>query len=225
MKGPILASAVVTAASLAGGLLVGVALGLLVNSLPFHAPEKTMNVLGGIAGVVGAFGGGALWGFLLTRIHNFPNRGTAAIAGGLSFGLGMIGAAFLLLTLEKALVEQHRLPGTPIHVIFTMLFVPVTFLVATVGSSAILLASGNRAHWLRSALITGLAASLSFLVMDLVLDTLGMRVGGPGAAERFTMLTVAFLGSVAAAFSGGAVLGRALSREAVAAAAESPALT
>ena len=86
---------------------------------------------------------------------------------------------------------------------------------ATLGTSAILLVSGNRAKWFRSALITGLTASLSFLIIDLLLDTLGMRVGAPGAAERFTMLTVAFLGSTAAAFSAGAILGRLLSTGAV----------
>jgi hypothetical protein len=88
----------------------------------------------------------------------------------------------------------------------------MTFLVATLGGSAILLVSGDRTQWFRSALATGLAASLSFLIVDLVLDILGMRVGAPGAAERVTMLTVAFLGSAAAAFWGGAVLGRTLSK-------------
>jgi hypothetical protein len=159
------------------------------------------------------FGGGALWGFLLTRIHNLPNKTGAAIAGGLSFGFGVIGAANLLGALERVLVEQHRLPGVPIHVIFTLLFVPATFLVATLGASAILLVIDNRANWFRSALITGISASLAFLIVDLLLDTLGMRVGAPRAAERFTMLTVTFLGSAAAAVSGGAILGRFLSRD------------
>ena len=210
MKRSILTSAVVTAVSLMGGVIVGVGIVALVDRLPFHAPDQTLFLLA----MIPIFGGGALWGSLLTRIHGLPNRLGASLAGSLSFGLGVIGAANLLGDLERVLVEGHRLPDVPIHVIFTLLFVPATFLVATLGASAILLVGGNRANWFRSALITGLAASLSFLIVDLLLDTLGMRVGAPRAAERATMLTVAFLGSAAAALSGGAMLGRFLSRDA-----------
>jgi hypothetical protein len=209
MKRSILASAVVTSVSLMGGVIVGVGTVALVDRLPFHAPNQTLFLLA----MIPIFGGGALWGYFLTRIHGRPNRKRASIAGSLSFGFGVIGAANLLGDLERVLVAQHRLPGVPIHVIFTLLFVPAAFLVATLGGSAILLVSGNRANWFRSALMTGLAASLSFLIVDLLLDTLGIRVGAPRAAERFTMLTVAFLSSAVAAFSGGAMLGRFLSRD------------
>jgi hypothetical protein len=209
MKRPILASAVITVVSLMGGVIVGVGIDTLVDRLPFHAPDQTLVLLA----IIPIFGGGALWGFLFTRIHGLPNRTGVSIAGSLSFGFGVIGAATLLGSLERALVEGHRLPGVPIHVIFTLLFVPATFLVATIGSSVILIVSGNRANWFRSALTAGLVAALSFLIMDLLLDALGMRVGVPRAAERFTMLTVAFLSSTAAAFSAGAILGNVLSRE------------
>ena len=212
MKRPVLTSAFVTAVSLVSGMVAGVVIGAIVHGLPFHAPEQAMVFLASLPVLVGVFGGGALWGSLLARIHNRPNRKATALAGALGFGLAVIIAALLLNVLERALVEQQRLPDVPIHVIFTLLFVPVTFLVATLGGSAILLVSGDRTHWFRSALVIGLAASLSFLIMDLVLDTLGMRVGAPDAAERATMLSVAFLGSAAAAFSGGAVLGRILSK-------------
>lgn len=209
MKRPILASAVITVVSLMGGVIVGVGIVALVDRLPFHAPNQTLFLLV----MIPIFGGGALWGFLLTRIHGLPNKMGAAIAGSLSFGLGVIGAARLLGALERVLVAQHRLPGVPIHVIFTLLFVPATFLVATIGSSVILLVSGNRARWFLSALTAGAAAALSFLVVDLLLDALGFRVGAPRAAERATMLTVAFLSSAAAAFSAGAILGYVPSRE------------
>lgn len=209
MKHLILASSVVTAVCLMGGVIGGVGIVTMVDRLPFHAPDQTLFLLA----MIPIFGGGALWGYFLTRIHGLPNRKGASIAGSLSFGFGVIGAANLLGDLERVLVAQHRLPGVPIHVIFTLLFVPATFLVATLGGSAILLGNGNRTNWFRSALMTGLAASLSFLIMDLLLDTLGMRVGAPRAAERFTMLTVTFLSSTVAAFSGGAMLGRFLSRD------------
>src|SRR3990172_2328917 len=190
MKRSIFASAVITTVTLMGGMIVGMAIGVLVDRMPFHAPDQTLILLA----IIPIFGGGALWGSLLTRIHGIPNRTGAAIAGGLSFGLGVIGAAILLGALERVLVEQLRLRSVPIHVVFTLLFVPATFLVATIEGSAILLVSGNRTRWLGSALATGVAAALSFLIVDLLLDALGWRVGAPRAAERATMLTIAFLG-------------------------------
>lgn len=206
-KRPILASAVLTVVSLMGGMIIGVGAGVLVDRLPFHAPDQILIVLA----MIPIFGGGALWGRLLTQIHGLPNKAGASIAGGLSFGFGVIGAAYLLLALERALVEQPHRHEIPIHIIFTLLFVPATFLVATIGSSAILLVN-KRVHWLPSALTAGVAAALSFLVVDLLLDALGFRVGAPHAAERATMLTVAFLGSASGAFSAGAILGHLLSK-------------
>jgi len=208
MKRPVLASAVITAVSLMGGVILGVAIGALVDRLPFHTPDQTLVLLA----IIPIFGGGALWGYLLTRIHNLPNRMGASVVGSLSFGFGVMGTAVLLAVLERVLVQQHRLPGVPIHIIFTLLFVPATFMVATIGSSVILIVNGNRARWFLSALTAGAAAALSFLIVDLVLDALGFRVGAPRAAERATMLTVAILGSASGAFSAGAILGRLLSK-------------
>ena len=208
MKRPVLASAVITAVSLMGGVILGVAIGALVDRLPFHTPDQTLVLLA----IIPIFGGGALWGYLLTRIHNLPNRMGASVVGSLSVGFGVMGTAVLLAVLERVLVQQHRLPGVPIHIIFTLLFVPATFMVATIGSSVILIVNGNRARWFLSALTAGAAAALSFLIVDLVLDALGFRVGAPRAAERATMLTVAILGSASGAFSAGAILGRLLSK-------------
>jgi hypothetical protein len=191
-----------------GGIGVSVALVTQVDRLPLRTPEQTLLLLV----MIQIFGGGALWGLLLARIHGLPNRAGVSLAGSLSFGLSVIGAATLLLRLERLLIAQHHLSGLPVHVIFTLLFVPATFLVATIGASTILLFSGNQTDWPRAALMTGLTAALSFLLIDLLLDNLGMRVGVPRAVERFTMLRVAFLGSTAAAFSGGAVLGQVLSK-------------
>jgi hypothetical protein len=53
----------------------------------------------------------------------------------------------------------------------------------------------------------GLAAALAFLAVNLAMEAAGWVVGGPRAAERFTMLTVMFAGDLGAALAGGAVLG------------------
>ncbi|MGH2605892.1 MAG: hypothetical protein ACRDG5_04815, partial [Anaerolineales bacterium] len=70
--------------------------------------------------------------------------------------------------------------------------------------------SGRGRMALRSALSCGLAGAGAFLGANLILDLLGWRVGAPGAAEKATMLTVLSLGSLAASFAGGGILGVSL---------------
>ena len=47
-------------------------------------------------------------------------------------------------------------------------------------------------------------AALAFLAVNLGMEALGWQVGGPGAEERATMLTVLFVSSLGAALAGGA---------------------
>ncbi|MEX2030533.1 MAG: hypothetical protein WD906_06145 [Anaerolineales bacterium] len=145
-------TALATVGCLVGGVAAGFVLGSLVHGLPFHAPESTIVFLSTIPALAGVFGGGALWGIVLARIHGLPDRRRAAAAGSLGFGLAIFAAVLLLSVLERAFVEEGRLPGTLIHVVFTLLFVPATFLVASVGTAAILRAGGSPARWFRSAL-------------------------------------------------------------------------
>jgi hypothetical protein len=58
----------------------------------------------------------------------------------------------------------------------------------------------------------GLVAAAVFLVVNLLMEGAGWVVGAPRAAERFTMLTVMFVGNLAAALAGGALLGWQLHR-------------
>ena len=44
------------------------------------------------------------------------------------------------------------------------------------------------------------------------MEALGWQIGGPGAAERATMLTVLFVSNLGAALAGGAVLGLTLTQ-------------
>ncbi len=212
MRRIVVTSAFATAVALFGGMFTGVAVGSLLHGLPFHAAEETKLALAIIAILAGTIGGGALWGYLLARIHRIQETKRMSIAGAISFGPAVVAAALLLNTLERTLVEQGRLPGVPIHVVFTLLFVPSTFLVAAAGGLAIAYGSRNQPQWLRFTLATGVAAALAFLAINLAMDSIGWRVGAPGAAERATMLTVMFLGTSAAALSAGAVLGSLLAK-------------
>ena len=58
----------------------------------------------------------------------------------------------------------------------------------------------------RLAWRAGLAGGAAFLAVDLLMDALGWRVGAPGAAERFTMLTVMFTGDFVAALRANGLL-------------------
>ena len=99
-----------------------------------------------------------------------------------------------------------------VHILFTLLFVPAVFFVAATTGIAIGWALRSWRVAVRAALGGGAAAALGFLAVDLLLDSLGMRVGGPGAAERATMLTVLALGDLGAALAGGATIGVILAR-------------
>lgn len=211
MRRPILSSAVATVVCLSGGLLLGAGGAALLTDLPLHAPAQTMNLVAGLIAFLGVFGGGALWGWRMSSIHNFPHRRWATVVSGLTFAFAVMLATFLPLGL-RAFIQRQPFPHMPIHVIFTTVFVPTMFLVSTVGATAMLSVSGKRTNALGSGLLCGLTAALAFLIVDLILDGLGMRVGAPRAAERFTMLSVVFVSSAAGAFAGGLVLGSILSR-------------
>src|SRR5205823_6934277 len=100
-----------------------------------------------------------------------------------------------------------RGPQLPIHNVFTLLFTPGAAIIA--GASGAALGFGMR-DWAmagRLAWMCAITGGCAFLVVNLTLDGLGWRVGGPDAAARATMLTTALLGNLAAAMTGGAVIG------------------
>ncbi|MGH2607332.1 MAG: hypothetical protein ACRDG5_12140 [Anaerolineales bacterium] len=200
-------SALATSGSLMGGMLLGFIAGSAVHGIPFHMPEQTRVVVASLPALAGVLGGGALWGMLLARIFASPAPRRMAAAGALFFGPTVLVTAILLSALEVAVVEGDGGPSLPVHIIFTLLFVPATFVVTSIASAAMLVAAGRGRMALRSALSCGLAGAGAFLGANLILDLLGWRVGAPGAAEKATMLTVLSLGSLAASFAGGGVLG------------------
>lgn len=200
-------SALATAGSLLGGMLLGFLAGSAIHGLPFHIPEQTRGALASLPALAGVLIGGALWGTVLARILASAAPRRMAAAGAFFFGPTVLITAIALSSLEVAIVERGGGPPLPVHITFTLLFVPATFLVTGVGSAAMLAAAAGGRPALRPALSCGLAGAGAFLGVNVLMDLLGWRVGAPGAAERATMLTVLFLGSLAASLAGGAVLG------------------
>lgn len=205
--------AIVTIVSLIGGLLLGVIVGNVVFELTpghnFQPLDPVQIVLPAILALAGFFAGGAVWGVLMGRLARATDRRRMAIAGALGFAPITLGLAILLQVLEPIALEQFG-AVIPLHRLFTLLFVPTAFLIT--GVSAWAIGIGLRDKMLAQSLLwrAGLSAAIVFLIINLVMESAGWVVGAPRATERFTMLTVMFVGDLGAAIVGGAVMGRTL---------------
>lgn len=207
-----LRTALATVFYLFGSQLVGLLAGFALNGLPMHLPEATKNTLSAIPVLLLMFAGGAFWGRAMARITGSANIRRMTWAGALSFAPSVILAGIVLASLEVALVERGRGPDLPIYQLFTLLFVPAAFIVAGLGGLSLGIAHQDWALAGRLGLWAGLAGAGAFLLVDIVMDALGWRVGAPGAAQRATMLTVMLLSNLSAALVGGAVVGLLLQR-------------
>jgi hypothetical protein len=216
----VLRGAVVTVLALLGGLLLGTAVGFFVfETLPGHStlsPSALHISLAALPAFAGFLGGSAAWGVWMGRLAGSAEARRMAAAGMLGFAPITLALGIGLSTVEPFVVEQIG-ALFPIHRIFTLMFVPSAFLIA--GLSAWAIGLGLRSGSLARRLLwrAGGAAALAFLIINLAMEGSGWVVGGPGAAERYTMLTVMFLSNLGAALAGGAVLGGSLGRPAPAA--------
>lgn len=199
--------ALYTAFYLFGGMLLSFGAAFGISSLPMHLPQSTSVAISFAVFVSFTCLAGALWGRSLARLSGSQKVRAMTLAGGLCFGPALLLTALALGRLEVALVEQGRGPDLPIHVVFTLLFVPAAFVVAGSGGLALGLAYKDGRLALQSALGSGAAGALGFLLVNLAMDTLGWRVGAPGAAARATMLVVMMSGSLGAALCAGGALG------------------
>ena len=212
MKHPFLASGFSGALYLGGA--VPAIFVILVAGQQFAPHSETLAGLMALALVVGGLSlGGALWGRSVARRLGWANTRGVMAATGAAYCVVMIAAMQALGTLERVLVEQGRTGGVPLHVLFAILFTAATFVVVAVLGLVI---GGLAKGWrlaLKLALAAGTASALAFLLADVVQDLLGRRVGGPHAAETFTMISVAFIGNIVASFIGGGVMGWMLTAE------------
>jgi hypothetical protein len=211
-RGVALRCGLVSGLCLCGGLLLGLGAGIAISGLPMHMPERTRNLIAALPVFAILIAASAAWGYAMGRNTGSSKIRRMAWAGALSFTPSLLLAAIMLGRLEVAIVERGGGPDLPVHVVFTLLFVPAAFLVAGVGGIALGLAQGDARLAGRMGLAAALAGGLAFLVVNVVMDALGYRVGAPGAAERFTMLTVMMAGNLGAALAGGAVIGVLLRR-------------
>lgn len=206
-------SAAIAPLYLIGSFFVGAMLGSLIfEGLPGHTEQAGRIAAAAVPALACVIAGGALWGRAMGRLAQTDRVAALTWAGAIGYGPTVILVGLALTVLEQLIVEQHRGPDLPIHVVFTLLFVPAVTVVAAAGGLALGLALKQRRLLLPLGLGSGLAAGITFLVVDLLMDSVGYRVGAPGAAERATMLTVLLTGSMMASLAAGAVLGFVLSR-------------
>jgi hypothetical protein len=206
-----ISSALLTTLVLIPGAVLGFAVGAVVHErLPWQVSDGLNLALSALAVSIAMFAGGAVWGSAMSRITQAAAGRRMAVAGGIGFASSAILVALTLSFLENLIVEKLGGPELPIHNVFTLLFVPAAALVAGVSGAALGLGVGDRAMAGKLAWMCALAGGAAFLVVNLTMDALGWRVGAPGAAERATMLTTALLGNLAAAITGGAIIGTVL---------------
>lgn len=209
----ILRGSLLTLLTLFGGLLAGLVLGDIVFRLiPGSSVEDVKlghAAIAAIPALAGFLAGGAAWGVQMGKIAQASDTRRMGIAGMLGFGPISILLAFGLGVAEPQIVAAIG-AETPIHRIFTLLFVPTAFLIAGISAWSIGRGLGDNA--LATSLLwrVGLSAALTFLLINLVMEALGWVVGAPGAGQRATMVTVLALGNVGAALVGGGVMGQAL---------------
>lgn len=208
----VIRSALITPLYLIGSFFAGALIGnVIFSGLPGHMADAVRVLLAALPTLVCVIGGGALWGRAMARLVKAGSVTRVMWAGALGYGPTVILVGLALTVLENLIVEQRRGPELPIHVVFTLLFVPAVFVVATAGAFALGVALQRPSSIARLALASGLAAGAMFFVVDILLDSVGYRVGAPGAAERATMVTVLMTGNIAASLAGGAVIGLLLS--------------
>lgn len=203
-------AAITTGMNLFGGMLLGLAGGIAIPRVPLHLPRIDENLVAAVFAIVMLFLGGRRWIGRILRLTGFQPQPRHGVIGGLSFAGAIIGAGLSLAGLEGILAELGLGPDLPIHVLFTVLFVPATFIVVALVS--IILGASIRGvrTGVSLAIRSAPVAALAFLLVNVGMDRIGYRVGAPRAEERATMITVMLAGSLGASLGGGAALGSAL---------------
>lgn len=153
--------------------------------------------------------GGWLWTRALIRPLNLSHATRVCAVGAVCVAATTTLCIITLSRLEEYFVANGNSP-IAIHQLYTLLFVPATFLTTAITAGGIGRAIGHTAFAVRLALQTGSAAALAYLVLNILQDLLGRRVGGPNAADTATMITVTLVCYIAAALTTSAVMGRLL---------------
>jgi hypothetical protein len=202
-------SALVTVRDLVGGLLAGTGLGAAIDAAGKSLPRVARVVAVLVAGMV-LVKSVRIWANDIVRLGGGSTSETAARTAVLSVVPTVIAVALALSALEPFLVERGAQNGLSIHVVYALVFVPATLLVAAVGALGLGTGIHGAGFGFRLAGAAGVSAALGFLAVVLAMDALGWKVGAPNAGRRGTMVVVTSLGMIVAALLAGGAIGAAL---------------
>lgn len=191
-------------------LLAGFIAGLLVVNLAGNT--EAIQPIGVIVLIGLMLAGNALWARAIAQLALIRSLRRFILVAAIAQVVVTFVAALLLGKAEEHFVQNGN-TALPLHVLFTLLFVPAAFIGAFIIGITCGLALGRPALAWRMGLHGAVAAAFVFLVMNVLQDALGRRVGGPRAAETATMITVTLLCMTAASMAFSAALGRLLIME------------
>ena len=192
----------ITARDLTVAVLVGAGLGATFRRVPISGLLAT-SIVSVAAG---------WWGRHMARLTGLGDERRIAWAAGLAVGPSVLLVGVSLAVAEPKLIAQSAHDGLPIHVAYSLVFVPAAVLIAASGGLALGFGARDVRLGASLAVRSGLSGGLAFLIIDLLMDALGWRVGGPNAGQRGTMVVVSTLGAIGAALAAGAALGDRLTR-------------
>jgi hypothetical protein len=207
----VLRSALLTARDLVGGLLIGGGAGALIDGIGRSAPTLA-RVLAVLVTTIVLIVSARIWGSDIERLATGSNPGAAGRAAAFTVAPIVVVVALALAGLEPMVVRRGARSGLDIRVVYALLFVPATLLIAGIGAFALGFGLYRAAFGMRLAIAAGGAAAAAFLTVDLLMDAFGWRVGAPDAGRRATMVVVTALGLVAAAIGAGGAIGALLPR-------------
>lgn len=98
----------------------------------------------------------------------------------------------------------------PVHILFLYIFIAGNGAVVGVTGAALGVAKSDWKMTLKLGGMGIVVGALTFLIVFLIMELFGFRVGAPGAAERATMLTVMSIGIWSTALVGSGIFGRML---------------
>jgi hypothetical protein len=191
------------------GILISFVIAVPIQALAPDLGEQAGLAIGLVLLVVCCASAAALWGCLISRLANSGFSHPIAIASAIAYTFALILALVFLGRLEPIVVEERRL-NLPIHVAYAVLFVPAALLVCALVGGAIGIAMKDVRLAKRLAWRSGATGALAFLLLDIVQDLLGRRVGGPNASATATMITVTLVCMLGAAIAASAAIGRTL---------------
>ncbi len=202
-----------TVRDLVGGLIVGVALGAAIDGAGKAVPTLARVFAVVVAGSA-VIASARMWGGDMGRLANGSNTRAGGWSAALALTPAVVIVGLTLGELEPVLVQRGARLGLELHVVYTLLFVAATMIVAAIGAFALGTGLYRASFGVRLAIPAGLAAGAAFLAVALVMDALGWRVGAPDAGRRATMIVVTAIGLFAAATSAGGAIGAMLPRPA-----------